>query len=345
MPILKSRADALREYLTGAGSDGGAQTNPLLSFGNFRSASEALSLGITITSPISGVSVLYAGGANPIGAGTLTAVDTQNLTWQPAGATLPGLPVQFTGTQTLIVEALNNPGQYLRITATAPFTPGPCTVSLAYLYDNVFAMDDVTATLAVSGVSEYLATMVRNEGSGPVSSFQRWLAVQGTPQLSGVGVLGASGAGTIITGTSFADWPSAGWCQIRTAGGALKEVVYYIARTLTALTVPAAGRGLLGTSNTAGAFTDVIYPTPGVAIGVDNAGIQAIGSSIQTIANINTPPSSIAWSVGLNGSTGLTIGTMAVNTEVGIWIWRQIPAGILSSPQLLTMFQDSFNSF
>ena len=37
--------------------------------------------------------------------------------------------------------------------------------------------------------------------------------------------LGASGAGTIGTTGSFADWPDSGFCHIKTSGGATREVV------------------------------------------------------------------------------------------------------------------------
>ena len=46
--------------------------------------------------------------------------------------------------------------------------------------------------------------------------------------------LSGSGAGTITTAGSLADWPDEGWVQVRNSGGTLKEVVYYTSRSGTA---------------------------------------------------------------------------------------------------------------
>lgn len=343
MPALFEHADALREYLTGAASDGGAQSNPSASLGNYRSSTEAVSLGITINNAIAGVSVLYAGGLNGPGVGTLTATDATHLQWQAPGDSSAGAAVTWSGTQTQIVESATI-GAYLRITATAPFTPGTSQITLAVLYNNQFGMDNVTATQASAGLSQYRASMVRNESGNPVTNFQRYIGQLGTARVSDTAVLGASGAGTITTSGSFADWPASGWCQIETSGGSLREVVYYSSRTITSLTVPSWGRALLGTAAAAGSITDNIYATPGVAIAIDTAGVQASGNLIQTIASQTTAPASVTWNLGLTPATGLQIGTMSANTEVGIWVWRQIPAGAIAVPSDLDKFLDLFNA-
>jgi hypothetical protein len=341
-----TRADSLREYLTGATSDGGAQASPAASLGGYRSSTEALSLGILITGILPGTAVQYAGGANPIGAGILTALDTNHLAWQPAGATQQGPPAFFVSTGDVkVVEAYGAPGQYLRVQGTLPFTPGACGVVLSYLVDNFFGFDDVTITQAAGGFSEYRATVVRNQSTSAIGNFQRWVALLGTPQTPNVGSLPASGAGILSTNGTFIDWPTTGWCRIATSSGSLREIVYYNARTNTALTVPAAGRALLGSSSSAGAATDVISPVPGVALGVDPTGVIPFGTAIQTIANANTPPTGVTWATGITPATGAQIGAMAVNYQVGIWAWRQMPAGAVSTPQAVTLFNDNFNAF
>jgi hypothetical protein len=344
MPNQKTHADALREYLSGASSDGGVQTVPDLSLGNYRSATEAVSLGIAIANAIAGVTVLYAGGANPVGTGTLTAVDASHLSWQAPNDTGPGQQVQWLGTSTQILESLAGPGQYLRITATPPFTPGQSQITLSVLYNNEFGFDNVTVAQASAGVIQYRASILRNENSTPVTNIQRWIGQLGTSQVSNGGGLGASGSGTITTSGSFADWPPAGWCQIQDSSNTLKEVVYYSSRTATVLTVPSAGRGLLGTSAVAGTITDLVFAVPGVAIALEPGGAQAFGSAIQTIANQTTAPTGVTWNVGLTPATGLQIGTLGVSQQQGIWIMRQIPAGALATPNILTLFEDSFFS-
>lgn len=345
MPNQFQHADALREYLTGAASDGGSQGSPSASLGHFRSSAEAVSLGISIANAISGVTVLFASGGNAVGQGTLTAVDSTHLKWQPYGDPLAGVTEVWAGTQTKIVEALNNPSAYLRITAIAPFTAGASQITLSTLYNNAFGFDNVVASDATAGLSQYRATIVRNESGNTVSGFKRWIAQLGTVQVSNGGGLGASGSGTITTTGTFADWPASGWCQVRSSGGTLKEVVYYTSRTTTALTVPNAGRALLGTTATAGSNTDSVYAVPGVAIALEPGGTQAFGSSIQTTASQTTAPTGVTWNLGLDATTGLSIGNMNANTQIGIWIWRQIPAGAVATPSELIEFADTFAAF
>jgi hypothetical protein len=347
MPAQFSHADAIREYLSGALVDGGGQYSPQASIGGYRSVAEAVSLGIVIVNPIAGAVILYAGGANGAGTGTLTALDAAHLTWQPPGATSPGLPVSFLGTgDTNIVEANGFPGQYLRIKATAPFTPGASQIVLSILADDVFALGDVTATNANIGVNEYRATIVRNESASAVSAWQRWIAPLAASAPSDLGQLPAGTLpGTLISSGSFALWPTTGWVQIQTSGGAIREVVYYAARTGNTLIVPGNGRALLGTTAGAGSSSDVLYSVPGVAIAIDSAGVEAFGNPIQLIPTANTAPSGVTWNMGLTAATGLQIGNLAPNQQIGLWIWRQIPAATIASPSVLNQFLDSFNAF
>jgi hypothetical protein len=345
MPAQYTRADALREYLTGASSDGGSQNDPTMCLGDYRSSTEAVSLGIAIYNALTNVQVLYASGANPIGNGTLTAVDTNTLTWQPPGALTPGTYANFSGTNVVGIVEGPVPGQYLRVKVTTPLTPGQSTIALSILYDNFFGFNDVDIADAAAGISEYRASIIRNESAGSVTGFQRWLDVLGTQQISDGGQLGSSGSGTITTSGSLADWPEAGWCQVRDNTGTLRETVYYTTRTNTILTVPSAGRSLLGTSAQAGAVTDTIYPTPGIAIALEPGGSQVFGSTIQVIADANTAPASVTWNQELTAAGGLQIGTVAAGYQVGVWIWRQVPPGAIATPQNPIELLDYFLAF
>jgi hypothetical protein len=348
MPAQFTRADCLREYLTGALSDGGVQTVPDLSLGGYRSSTEAVSLGITISNPLTGVSILYAGGGNPVGVGTLTAVDANHLSWAPFGASSPGLPASFNGTSdTEIVEGLIS-GQYLRISGTTPFTPGNSQITLAYIRNNLFGFDDVSIAQALSGVSQFRASLVRNEGYGGVTGWQRWLTTLGPTSRPDVTQLPSSGSGTLSTSgllADFSSWPTSGWCRIENSGNTLREIVYYSSRTNTVLTIPSTGRGLFLTTPSAGSSTDFIYPVPGVAIGIDSAGAQSFGSSIQTIANQTTAPSGITWNVEITPANGLQLGSLPMDEQIGIWIWRQIPANAVATPASLVQFNNNFSAF
>src|SRR4051812_37429689 len=103
MPDQKTRADSLRLYLTGAASNGGAQTDHNAAFGNYRSATEVAVLGATVTSPISNITINYVAGANSTGTGSLTATGSDTLAWTPPGGT-QGSAVTILNGETKIVE-------------------------------------------------------------------------------------------------------------------------------------------------------------------------------------------------------------------------------------------------
>jgi hypothetical protein len=343
MPEQYTRADSLYEYLTGTSVDGAAQPDPSLSKGNHRSSTEAVSLGILINNPISGVVIQYAGGGNPVGTGTLIAVDANNLKWKAPGASDFGPPANFPILSTTRVVESEEAGQYLRIYGSPPFSLGSSSVVLSYLMDNVFGMNDVASADASAGVSDYRATIVRNESTGTVSNFKRWIALLGTTQTCTVALPGGTVSGTLQTGGSFIDWPSTGWCQVRSSGGILKEVVYYTSRTNTVLTVPGGARALLGTVATAGTVGDVLYSVPGIAIALDPSGLQAFGSFIQSVGS--GAPAGVTWSLEITETTGLSVPAILPFQQFGVWMWRQMPAGSIATPSALTKVLDSFSSF
>jgi len=343
MPPEKTRGDSLREYLTGASSDGGVQTDPDASFGNYRSSTEAVSMAIVIADAIPGITVDYASGGNELGAGTLDAADAGTLRWKCYGGDY-GPYVPITNGETKIVETDGSPGAFLRVTRTsADPLSGTATITLTKSINNVFAFDDVESAEAVAGDIEYRATIVKNENTHNVADFKRWIGELATSQVSDDGQLGASGAGTIVTTGTFVDWPDQGFCHIKN-GAATREIVYYSERTLTTLTVPATGRELLGTTAGAGSATDTIHCVPGIAIAIDTDGVTSGGAAIQTIVNESTAPTSVSWNTGITEATGLSIGDVDAAEAVGIWYKRQIPADAVSTADAAIWIQDSFDA-
>jgi hypothetical protein len=343
MTAQYTRADCLREYLTGANSDGEFQPTGSLSLGGYRSLVEVASLGIVVENALRGVAVLYASGSNPQGPGRIISQDS-SLAWQPYGASAPGPFVQYPPTETVLVLESGNAAQFLRVRGTSPIQSGGMGVTLYYLPNNLYGFDNVPSQDALAGVTHYRAGILRNESTNTITSFRRCISKLGTPQVSSSSQLGGSGSGTIGTGGSYQTWPAAGWVQVRSSGGTLKEVVYYTSRTGTVLTVPASGRGLLGTTPTVGSSTDIITPTPGVSVGVDSAGVVAFGTPIQTVASQTIPPTGVVWNLGIIPDTGLEVPVMEPNTQVGLWIKREIPSGCVASPQTVVQLLDSFNS-
>jgi len=344
MPAIQTRADSLREYLTGAGSDGGSQTSPLASLGSYRSSTEASSYGIVVTNAIAGITVNYAAGGNTAGAGALTAVDANTLQWATAGGT-GGPTVSIANGETKIVESSGAPGAYLRVSRTSSASlTGLATVTLTPLANDVFSFNDVSSANAAAGITQYLSTIIRNEAANSVVSFKRWI---GTLVSSGTttdaGQLGSSGAGTITTTGSFAGWPDSGWVNIQN-GTSTREIVYYTQRTNTTLTIPSFGRGLLGTSAAAGSGGDIAWPVPPIAIAIDTNGVTSGGAAIASIANNTTAPSGVTWNTGITQTAGLSIGTLTAGQQVGIWIKRAIPPGAIATTGAAVVINSSFDA-
>ncbi len=344
MPAGGTHADAIREYLTGAASDGGVQTNPDASLGNYRSSSEAQSLSMVITNAIAGLTIAYVGGGNVLGDGTLNAVDANTLRWKCAGDSY-GASVPIANGQTMVLESSSGVQAFIRVTRTsAANLTGTATITLARAIDNVFSLDDASSAEAAAGSTKYRGTIIQNAGATSITSHTRWVGTLGTQQTSDVTQLGGSGAGTIATTGSFSTWPASGWAHIKTAGGADVEIVYYTSRTNTVLTVPAAGRARLGSSATAGGATNTVDAVPGIALAIDTAGVTAAGASIQTIANENTAPAAVSFNTGITSGTGLNIGTIGAGQQVGIWIKRELPVGAFSTAEADILINDSFSA-
>lgn len=339
-----TRADSLREYLTGAASDGGAQSSPAASLGNYRSSTKAAYLGIYIENAITNVTVDFAGGGNPLGVGQLQAVDANTLQWRPAGATSYGPPAVFVGPAEVgVVESNANPGQFLRVTGSPPFSVGVSDIKLTALVSGHVGFPELSPADAAAGVTHYRAGIIRNEGPGPVTLFKRWIGTLGTAANSGAAALPSSGPGTIVTTGNFIDWPLSGWVRIVTNAGTLREIVYYDGRNNTTLNV--VGRALLGTSAAAGATTDLLYPVPGIAIALDPDGVEAFGSNIQTIANATTAPTGVTWKTGIVAADGIAVASLAAGQQIGVWYRRHVPAGARASGLSYVRTLESFSAY
>lgn len=341
MPDEKTRADSVRLYLTGAASDGGAQVDPNASLGNYRSATLLQFHDAVITSPIANVTVDHVSGPNAEGSGTLTASGISALTWAPPGGSA-GAAVTILNGETKIIEGLGVPGQFVRVTRTsATDLTGAATLALTYKFNDLTGFDDVSAAEAAAGDIEYRALMAKNDSASEVKNVVAYINTLGTSQVSGSVQLAASGAGTITLSVgSFTDWPTSGFCRVETAAGALRELVYYASRTSTTLTVPVAGRGLLGTSAAAGTATDIIKSVPGIRIALEAPAADAI----QTIANENTSPTGRTWVTPVTKATGVSIGNMTTLALYGVWVERVVVAGATSEASVLQNVSFSFDA-
>jgi len=339
----KTRADSLRMYMTGAGSDGGAQTDPDACLGNYRSSTECTQLGNTVTSPISNVTINHVNGANGVGDGTLAAASVDTLKWTAPSGTL-GDAVTIANGETKVLEDGAEPEKCIRVTrSSATDLSGTATVSLAEEYNNLVGFDNISSAEASAGDDEYRCICVKNESTMTVSSVKAYVATLGTQVTTNSTQLGASGAGTITTTGSFADWGERGFAHVKSAAGATKEIVYYNSRTATALTVAAAGRGLLGTSATAGAAEDTTDHVAPIRLAKEAPTGSSTAGYAETIADEDTAPAATMDS-GCTLATGLDIGTLLTGEIYFIWIHRHAPVGQVSDATCYQRFNLSYEA-
>lgn len=323
MTAIYDRADSLWKMLTGASTDGGSQTDPALSLGNYASSTRVAGLVVSVTSPISGITVTYASPENATGTGTLTATSSTTLAYTAPGGS-QGPSVSIAAGQSYVLEDGSDPGAYITISSSTASVTGTASLALSLPLNTAISMTDAAPAETTAGSVRYRAIMAVNKSAASINNLSYWIGQIGTQQVSAAGQLGASGAGTIsLSSGSFATWPSSGFCHIQTSGGSTREIVYYSSRTDLTLTIPAAGRGLLGTSAAAGAGTDNLYSVPGLRIAKE----EPTANALQTIASDTTAPTGLTWNAGITAATGLSIGTLASGDGYGIWIERTIVAG------------------
>jgi len=344
MADQKTRADSIRMYLTGAGSDGGAQTDPDAALGDYRSSTLVVPLSVSIASAIANITVDAIAGANGTGAGSLIAASGDTLTWTPPGGSV-GTAVTILNGETKIIEGADK-SKFIRVSRTsATGLTGTATLTLTNQYNGVIGMDNVSSAEATAGDDEYRCFCVKNEhASVTVGSVLAWIATLGTQATTDSAQLSSSGSGTITTTDSFADWPESGYAHILTSGGSTREIVYYSSRTGTSLTVTADGRAMLGTSAAAGASDDTVDAVPGIRIAKEAPTGSASTGNAQTIADEDTAPTAVTFDSGITSATGLNIGDLAPGEIYFIWLHRETPAGAQAIASAVHLINFSFDA-
>jgi len=349
MPDEKTHADALRIFLTGAATHVGAQADPDLCLGKHQSSTECTVMGNTVTSAIANVTIAYVAAANGAGAGSLNAPTADTLTWTPPGGSA-GAAVTIANGETKILEGgAGETNKYIRVTRTSAVAlTGTATVTIAEEFNNTTGFDNVSSAEAAAGDVEYRCICIENVSASEIQNIKAWVTTIGTQRVSAAAQLGASGAGTIgISAGDFSDWEDSGFCRIVTAAAALWEIVYYSSRTSTVLTVPAAGRAMLGTSAQAGTATDLVYSVPGIRIAKDAPASQPSGAfTDQTAAGEGAQPAGLTWRKGISASDAdvIDIGDLDTLNIYALWIERNVIVGAAALASVLQDISIQFDS-
>lgn len=335
MPAAKTRADSLVLYLTGAGSDGGAQADPDAALGNFRGSTEVIGLTVSGITNITGLSNVFASGNNGAGNGTLEFDTTLGLRWTAPSGTA-GAWVAIAADGDFMMEDGTDPNSYLRVTVTFASLPGSNqsdSVLLVDAYNKQF--DNVSSGEASSGDTEYRALGAMNDNAGSITTVKVWIDDLGIADTSASGTYSASGAVTVNV-TSTAGYPDSGYILNETTG----EKLYYTSKTATTFVVPSTGRAQFSTSASAGGAFDTFAYCPPFRIATEAPSADAI----QTIANESTAPTSVTFSQPMTEAAGLVIGNLASGDWYGIWLERIISAGASSIVDLVRGLKFSFGA-
>lgn len=341
MPEENTRADSLGRFLTGATTHSGTQTDPDASIGNHQSSTRIVETTVNVVNPISDISVDRVSADNGAGAGSLTATATDAVAWTPPGGS-QGTAVTIANGETKLVEGSGDPTKFIVVTRnSATSLTGTATVNITIPVNALF--DDKTSAEASAGDIDYRCECVENLSASQMTNTKVWIGTLGTQRTTDTTQLPASGAGTIETTGSFSDWPTEGFAAVKDSGGTLREAVYYTSRTPTVLTVPAAGRAMLGSSAAAGTATDTVDAVPGIAIALDAPTAQPSGN-FEAPADEATPPTGPTFSTPYTETDALSIGTLNANEIYGVWYERQFPASSTSTPSADAFLKYKFDA-
>lgn len=325
MATAYTKGDALGIYHSNAHYQGGTQADADDCLGGIRSATEAQVMGVIVESPIGPITIDAVGGDNGVGSASVGHAGGDSLAYKEPGASTNGTAATIANGASVLLEGANA-DKWVRLSRdSATALGGEMKLTFTKPFNTAIGMDNVTNAERVAGSDTVRAEFLYNHSDATVSNIKAYVGTLGTQATTDSAQLSSSGAGTITTTDSFADWPEAGWAHIITNSPATREIVYYTSRTATSLTVPAAGRGLLGTTAAAGASTDTIDAVPGIRLSFET--VDGNGD-IQTVANESTyPTTGISWDTGVSAGTGLSLASLASGEAVGLWIHREVPAG------------------
>lgn len=317
-----THSDALRWYLTGAASDGGAQADPDAALGNYRSSTRYGSMGFRAKGGTTNVTIEFVAGANGLGTGRIRAASTSTLAWTPPGGT-EGTAVTIANGQTRVLEGDGDNDAFVVVTRdTTADLLGTTNVTCTDVFNGLW--DNISSAERVAGETEYRCLCLKNGGSYEADATRLWLGLLGTAADVNAAGYAAAGAVTITAGESggYADWPEQGVVH----NARTDEVLYYHSRTDDALTVEAAGRDFWGDGAAAGLEDDVLRPIPPWRLALEAPAAQPAGYA-QTIANEGTAPTSVSWHHSPHASDPTTVPGLQAGYCYFLWIARKVLAG------------------
>lgn len=332
MAATLTQADAVRLYLTGAASDGGAQTDPLESLGKYRSATEVAGMEVAVSQSIANITIDYVSHENGTGTAYLVAVTVDTVAWRsPGGA--QGTAVAIANGETKQVSASGALGEYARVTRTSTTAlAGSAVMLLSDRFNAAIGQRDVSVVDAdPSGFERAWCLCVKNVSTGTVQRLKVWLKAIGT-------IVAAKDAYTtgvitlMVQGGTLHDWDDAGFVKNTTT----EEVMFYASRTADTLTIAAAGRDVYDETaggegvGMAGAQGATLVPIGGLRIAHEAPSAQPSGTFTDNTANDGEQlPGALSFVTPTSEDDAdvLDIGTLTTGQIAGIWLAKYVLPG------------------
>jgi len=191
--------DGLGLYLTGAASDGGTQTNPDASLGNFRSSTEVAALGAIVGNGLPSLIINQVADKNTSGGtGTIRSNGSAIYYTPPGGSEGPA--VIIIDGETKIAPGAN-PDKFIRVTRSgSTLKVDSASLSITDIFNNAVGMSNITNAQRVAGVTTYRALMLRSHGPRKIKDIKIWLgAMTGTQSTISIGLEAVGGGNNIQT--------------------------------------------------------------------------------------------------------------------------------------------------
>jgi len=325
MPYQYDGADGLWWLLTGATYDGGPQSDPYDSRGNYAGNTRFGSQGISCAGGPSNLRVDYASGYNGTGTGTLRCTGADAVAWTPPDGS-EGAAITIANGQTRVVCG-DDESKYLTVTRTsADALADSMSVTLADTYNCLW--DNVTNGERTAGDTEIRCLGTRNRNAQSLTSLKFWL--RSLADTAEVGAAGYAAAGAVSidakTAGEFADWPAEG-CAINAT---TNEALWYTRTTDDTLEVAAGGRDFWGDGAAAGNADDVLYPVAPICIAAEGPSSQPGGYLTDRTGEGQEgggPPGTLYHPVSASAADVVEVGTVASGYLYGLWIERKVLAG------------------
>ena len=335
--------DGLHYYLSGASSDGGSQTDPELSLGNYRSSTRVNLHTLTFSSEISNITVQNIGGLF-FDSGILSVDSTDVLKFAVDGGSGTSLVTILNGETKLIPTSVTG-DEFIVVTRTSTDAlSGTTEFIVTPPIENVFAGDNVTTEEATDGDDEYRAIFIKNASSKTITNVAIELIPFDADSVDAGGYAG-SGAITITSfnAGAFSNSPEAGWVRNLDTN----ETMYYSSRDDDNLFILATGRDIFNEvgGGTPNLFSDPIATIPMLRFGLEAPSAPTDGFIYDnTSAGIKSAPVGVTFDPSYPGSNDLKITTMLTNEQCGLWIWRKVDAPMVPLGEIINQLQFSFSA-